>query len=305
MNLATTDLNLLKVFEALYNEGSASRAAVYMNVTQSAISAALARLRLLYGDPLFLRTGRGLRPTLLASQLKPVVSDALDKCRHSLSMALPMPESFSGRSVTIGLSDDFEIGIGPKLINIIARCAPQLRIIFRQSNSYLVEEALLERSVDLAISSGGISSRVLSRELLGEGGYLCLADQKQTGLDPVTFDIQQFVSHEQILVSSGGFVGIVDEALASLDLKRKIVASTTHFAALPYLLRESSAIATVPEHAAHAIAKLSGLQVLPCPIPLRRYPIELSWRTQWANEITVHKVKAGINECFSENKLFT
>ena len=78
MNIATVDLNLLKVFEALHEESSASRAALRLGVTQSAVSAALRRLRELYGDQLFVRTGRGLAPTLKANQLKPVVSDALD-----------------------------------------------------------------------------------------------------------------------------------------------------------------------------------------------------------------------------------
>lgn len=299
MDIATIDLNLLKVFEALYDEGSASRAALFLGITQSAVSAALGRLRLLYGDQLFLRTGRGLKPTLLASQLKPVVSDALDKCRLSLKMALPVPASFVGRSVTIGLSDDFEIAIGRKLINIIACRAPQLRIIFRQSNSQIIEEALLSRSIDLAISSGGISSRVVSRELLGEGGYSCLVDPKYSQLEPKTFDTEQFIAQEQILVSSGGVVGVVDEALALLGLKRTIVASTTHFAALPYLLKGSRAVATVPDHAAQAIAKLSGFQILPCPLPLRRYPVELSWRTQGQAETSVTETRAAVSECFT------
>ncbi|WP_159865274.1 MULTISPECIES: LysR family transcriptional regulator [unclassified Raoultella] len=298
-HIANTDLNLLKVFEALYTEGSASRAAILLGVTQSAVSAALSRLRLLYDEQLFIRTGRGLKPTLLASQLKPVVSEALDKCRQSLSMALPAPENFAGRSVTIGLSDDFEIAIGQKLIGILARRAPRLRIIFRQSNSQIIEDALLDRSIDLAISAGGISSRSLSRELLAEGRYSCVVDPQYTQLAMDNFDVQQFIAQDQILVSSGGFIGVVDEALAALGLKRSIVASTTHFAALPYLLKGTQAIATIPDHAAQAIAKLSGLRVLPCPVDLPRYPVELSWRTQELIEASVTEARAAIIECFS------
>lgn len=62
MNIADVDLNLLKVFEALFDEGGASRAAIRLDLTQSAVSAALRRLRELYGDPLFVRTGRAWRP---------------------------------------------------------------------------------------------------------------------------------------------------------------------------------------------------------------------------------------------------
>jgi len=237
---------------------------------------------------------------LLANQLKPVVSEALDKCRQSLSMASPRPASFAGRSVTIGLSDDFEIAIGRRLMAVLARRAPELRVIFRQSHSQIVSDALLDRSIDLAITCGGISSRILSRELLGEGDYSCLFDPQKTDVDPATFDVEQFVERDQILVSSGGFVGVVDEGLALLGLKRRVVASTTHFAALPYLLKGTPAIATIPDHAAQAIADLSGLRVLPCPLALRRYPVELGWRTQELIEASVIQAKAAIKECFQQ-----
>lgn len=176
MNISSVDLNLLKAFEALHDESSASRAALRLGVTQSAMSAALRRLRELYGDPLFVRTGRGLAPTLRANQLKPVISEALNKCRQSLAMVDPNANDYQGRSVTLGLSDDFEIAYGRRLIEAVARRAPKLRLIFRQSHSQIVGEALLQRSIDLAISAGGFAERLLSRQVLGEGSYLCLAD---------------------------------------------------------------------------------------------------------------------------------
>jgi LysR family transcriptional activator of mexEF-oprN operon len=83
MNIVDVDLNLLKVFEALYEESSASRAALRLGVSQSAVSASLRRLRDVYGDALFMRTGRGLAPTLRANQLRPVIGEALAKCRQS------------------------------------------------------------------------------------------------------------------------------------------------------------------------------------------------------------------------------
>jgi DNA-binding transcriptional LysR family regulator len=176
MNIATVDLNLLKVLEALHEESSASRAALRLGVTQSAVSAALRRLREVYGDQLFVRTGRGLAPTLKANQLKPVVSEALNKCRQSLAMVDPAANQYDGRSVTVGLSDDFEIAYGRRLIEEIARSAPKLRLIFRQTHSQIVARALMERSIDLAITAGGFAERLLSRQVLGEGGYACLVD---------------------------------------------------------------------------------------------------------------------------------
>lgn len=300
MNIADIDLNLLKVFEALHDESSASRAALRLGVTQSAVSAALRRLREVYGDQLFVRTGRGLAPTLQANQLKPVISDALNKCRQSLAMLDPAANQYEGRSVAIGLSDDFEIAYGRRLIEEIARRAPKLRLIFRQTHSQIVARALMERSIDLAITAGGFSERLLSRQVLGEGGYACLVDPASLAPGQQQIALQEFVEREHILVSSGGFIGITDEGLAALGLSRRVCASTTHFAALPFLLKGSQAVATIPAHAAASIATLSGLALLPCPLALPRYPVELGWRTSTQIDPVLVKVREAIATTFSQ-----
>ncbi|MDB6141260.1 MAG: putative LysR-family transcriptional regulator [Pseudomonas sp.] len=302
MNIAHMDLNLLKVFEALHDEASASRAALRLGVTQSAISAALRRLRDLYGDQLFIRTGRGLAPTLRANQLKPVVSEALNKCRQSLAMVDPTLSNYEGRSVAIGLSDDFEIAMGRRLMALMHTRAPKLRLIFRQTHSQIVASALMERSIDLAIASGGFADRLLSRQVLGEGGYLCLVDPTSLRAGQVELTLEEFVEREQILISSGGFIGIVDEGLANLGLTRQVCASTTHFAALPYLLKGTNALATIPGHAAEAIAALADLTLLPCPLPMPRYPIELGWRTSAQLDPAVIKVREAIAELFQTHE---
>ncbi|KIF61511.1 LysR family transcriptional regulator [Pseudomonas koreensis] len=300
MNIADIDLNLLKVFEALHEESSASRAALRLGVTQSAVSAALRRLREVYGDQLFVRTGRGLAPTLQANQLKPVISDALNKCRQSLAMLDPAANQYDGRSVAIGLSDDFEIAYGRRLIEEIARRAPKLRLIFRQTHSQIVARALMERSIDLAITAGGFAERLLSRQVLGEGGYACLVDRDSLAPGQQQIELQEFVAREHILVSSGGFIGITDEGLAAVGLSRRVCASTTHFAALPFLLKGSQAVATIPAHAAASIAALSGLALLPCPLALPRYPVELGWRTSTQIDPVLVKVREAIAATFSQ-----
>ena len=299
MNIANLDLNLLKVFEALHDESSASRAALRLGVTQSAVSAALRRLREVYADQLFVRTGRGLAPTLRANQLKPVVSEALNKCRQSLAMVDPAAHQYEGRSVSVGMSDDFEIAYGRRLIEEIAERAPKLRLIFRQTHSQIVGQALMERSLDLAITAGGLSERLLSRQVLGEGRYQCLVDPASLAAGQQQLSLDEFVAREHILVSSGGFIGITDESLAGLGLSRRVCASTTHFAALPFLLKGSRAVATIPAHAAHSIASLSGLALLPCPLDLPRYPIELGWRTSNQLDPLLLKVRDAIVASFT------
>ncbi|MDQ0740644.1 LysR family transcriptional regulator [Pseudomonas sp. W4I3] len=298
INIAQVDLNLLKTFEALHDESSASRAALRLGVTQSAISAGLRRLRELYGDQLFVRTGRGLAPTVRANQLKPVISEALERCRQSLAMINPQSPNYQGRSVVLGLSDDFEIAYGRRLMDSVAQRLPKLRVIFRQTHSQIVADALLDRSLDLAITAGGFAERRLSRQVLGEGDYRCLVDADSLAPGQQQIDLREFVARDHVLVSSGGFIGITDEGLAAQGLSRQVCASTSHFAALAFLLKGSAAVATIPGHAAEAIARLTGLRVLPCPLALPRYPVELGWRTQAQLDPLLLKVREAIEASF-------
>jgi DNA-binding transcriptional LysR family regulator len=299
-DIAAVDLNLLKIFEALFEEGGASRAAIRLDMTQSAVSAALRRLRALYGDTLFVRTGRGLAPTSRAQELKPVISEALDRCRQSLAIASPDATTFHGRAVSIGLSDDFELAIGSRIIELVAQSAPGLRIIFRQTHSQIVSDALANQEMDLAIAAGGFASRGLSHKVLGEGSYACLVDDGARAPRRMTLD--DYVSRGHILVSSGGVVGIVDEGLAARGLKRTVVASTTHFAALPFLLKGTRSVATIPRHAAEAMARVAGLKLLACPVDLPRYPVELGWRSSSMRDAAIVKVQAAIVACFAPKR---
>lgn len=296
MDIDSLDLNLLKVFEALHDEGSATRAAVRLNLSQSAVSAALGRLRRMYGDQLFTRTGRGLVPTLRSNELKPLIAEGLDKCRQSLHLRSQAGSSYLGRAIVLGLSDDFEIAFGRALIEETQTAAPGLRLAFRQTHSGLVADMLQSRAIDLALVSGGISSRTFGRETVGHGQYACLVDPQSVPSSSWRLSVAEFTRRDHILISSGGFVGVVDEVLASAGRRRRVVASTTHFSALPFLLRGSDAVATMPRHAAMAIASHTELRLLKCPVQMPRYGVELAWRSDALRDAAVKAVRTAALE---------
>jgi DNA-binding transcriptional LysR family regulator len=302
INIDDVDLNLFKVFEALAEEGGASRAAIRLNMTQSAVSAALRRLREVFSDALFVRTGRGLAPTSRAKELKPIVSEALDRCRQSLAIASPEATSFHGRSISVGMSDDFEIALGRQLIETVARTAPGVRLIFRQTHSQIVSDALANQEMDLAVFAGAFAGRGLRHQLIGEGSYACLIDATQHKKRRI-LNIDEFTSRAHVLVSSGGVVGIVDEVLAAIGKRRTVIASTTHFASLPHLLKGTKAVATIPEHAAVAISRMTGLALLPCPIDLPKYPVAMGWRSNAMRDAAIVRVHAAIVGCFEASVL--
>ncbi|MDR8955654.1 Nodulation protein D 2 [Burkholderia multivorans] len=114
---------------------------------------------------------------------------------------------------------------------------------------------------------------------------------------PRTLTLGDYLRRDHLLVSSGGVIGIVDEALAALGRTRRVAASTTHFAALPYLLAGADAVATIPAHAARAIAQATSLRCVGCPLELPRYPVEIGWRTSTQRDPAIVRVRDTIAAC--------
>ena len=295
-SIENINLNALRVLEAVYEESSASRAAIRLNMTQSAISATIRQLRRIYNDPLFVRTGRGLKPTLFCQQIYPFATESLNQARKTLELFAGREGLFEGRTITVGMSDDFEIALGPKMVEMAKSLIPGGRLRFLQTNSQLVTEMLVNRDIDLSITAGGISNDILQHESVGSGTYGCLIDP-ETFNQP--FDFQNYIAHEHILVGYGGFYGIVDEVLGRRGCRRIIRVSTSHFAAVPYFLKGTDSIITMPRHAAKSVAAVSGLEFHECPISYPVYPVELGFRRSAEKDPILRKIVSTLRQHLS------
>jgi DNA-binding transcriptional LysR family regulator len=280
------DLNLLAVFHCLMSELNATRAAEKLGVSQSAVSASLAKLRQIYGDPLLVRTQRGLRPTPQAVLLHPRIAEALALIGGTLGGVSP------SRSVVVrlGLSDDFEMAYGARLIAGVAKRAPEARLVLRQTNSTVAAAALNGREIDLALSSGTGTDSRLKHESLGECGFSIVFDRSVRGSDS-PLSLEEYLARPHLLVSYSGLTGLTDDVLAEHGLRRSVAASTTHFAALPFLLRGTEQIATIPHHAAEAILATGPFGLSSCPLPFPRYAFGLSWRFDAIRQPAVLQVR--------------
>lgn len=300
MNNGQFDLNLLKVFLALYEEGSASRAATRLAVTQSAVSAALKRLRTTYNDQLFIRHHQGLQPTSKAHAIKPIIADAFE---HFFSTFNCPPEGgldYAHQSIIIGLSDDFELAFGAALTTNISARYPLLKVVFRQTNSQKVIPDLVERQIDIAITSSYLRSAAIHSDVLGYGNYACLVSREfRLADEEPTLSLSTYLHADHVLVSADGLRGIVDEVLDKQGLKRRVSVATTHFSALPFLLNGPHTLATLPRHAAEAISRVCGLRQVPCPMMFEDYPIAVNWHKMRAKDRLIADIIPSIKACFS------
>ena len=151
INLARTDLNLLALFEVIFSERHLGRAAARLNLTASAVSHGLSRLRRLLNDPLFLRVPKGVVPTARALALAAPIADVLARARHVLATAAPFDPAKSQRRFVIGAPDGISPVFLTPLLARLQRAAPGIDVGLRQllppSGGQSPEQAWAARAV--------------------------------------------------------------------------------------------------------------------------------------------------------------
>lgn len=275
MLMAMPDLNLLVTLDVLLSEGSVARAAQRLQLSASAMSRALARLREATGDPLLVRAGRGLVPTPRALELRDrvrqVVGDAEAVLRPALKFELPRLE----RVFRIRSSEGFVETFGPRLIARVAEEAPGVRLWFVPKPDK-DSTALREGSVDLET---GVTSRSMGPEIHTRGLFqdrFIGVVRKGHALAKGRMTPKRYAEAAHVLVSRRGLeTGPVDDAMAALGLVRNGAATVGGFASAIALAGASDLVATVPEK--HTRGLCAGLHGFALPMPVPGFTVSLFW----------------------------
>ena len=300
MNLAAVDLNLFVVFDAVMKERGVTRAAAKIGLTQPAVSNALARLRMHFGDPLFFRAGKAMVPTPRALELAPDVEAALVRLRGVLRRPEFDPRE-SAAVFRIATTDEVELLLFPLLARrletagaswISAHCR-RLDGLYR-----IPAEELRGGTVDFAIGTFGPSAStdagLVSRELYSPR-YVSIARRNHPEVRG-KLDLRLFcrLRHAATFYPGAG-PGLIDRILEESGRKRRVVLSLPDWLGVPFVVARSNLIATVPDVVARAAETALGLQILRCPVPIPRLSMNIVWHARthesaphrWFREILV------------------
>ncbi|WP_446429681.1 LysR family transcriptional regulator [Leucobacter sp. 1207-22] len=280
IDLKGVDLNLLVVFHTLMQERNVTRAAEKLHLTQSAVSAALSRLRAALGDPLFER-GRGeMTPTPHAVEIAGAISSALGGLSQVFHPKATFDPVTSTRTFHLAMSDDIEAVVAPWLLRRTLDEGWRVRFAVHQTNSRLYEEALATGGNDVAICVTPLDRSAAHRvQPMFAGSWLCLyASTWRQRTGPITR--KEFAEVPHIRVSFDAQRGFIDDLLESATSLRHMPLSITHFAGLGAVLKSSPAIATLPDYAARAFAAAEGLRCSPVPVPVPAFTVSMVWRAE-------------------------
>ncbi|MDX6354767.1 MAG: hypothetical protein QOF98_1670 [Streptomyces sp.] len=292
-------MNLLPALDALLREGSVTGAAAVMNVSPSAMSRTLARLRRVVGDPLLVPSGRGLVLTPRARELRPQVEAALAQALAALRPPPPVDIADVSRDFALRTNDAVAVVLGSALTAYVARQAPGVRLRILPEGEE--DPADLRDSVDLDVGAlPGIPPDVRSAFLYedryaavlrstadgsgGSAGSTAHEPRHALTAEPLTaqpLTVERFAAIPHIIASRRGRTrSVVDDRLADLGLRRHVLATVPTHSAACFLALESDALAIVPATFAHRAARVMGLAAHDIPLPLPPVRIAMAWHVR-------------------------
>jgi LysR family transcriptional activator of mexEF-oprN operon len=280
-DLRRLDLNLLIVFETLMHERSVTRAAEKLFLGQPAISAALARLRSLFDDPLFVRTGRSMEPTARAEEIFGLLSPALDSISTAVSRAADFDPATSTAVFRVGLSDDVEFALLPALLRRLRAEAPGVVLVVRRANYLLMPNLLASGEISVGVSyTEELPANAKRKTLRRSKPKLLRADSV-----PGTLSLDDYCARPHALVSfAGDLNGFIDDQLQEMGRSRKVVLAVPQFNGLGTLLAGTDLLSVVPDYTAAVLTAVGGLRAEDLPLETRTFEMSMAWRGAQDND---------------------
>ena len=285
MHISRVDLNLFTVFEAIYAEGSLTRASLKMNLTQPAISHALGRLRQLFDDPLFERQGHVMVPTPLARSIIDPVRQALRRFEVTLNGAERFDPASSERTFSVALRDVLEASVLPPLMAGLAHSAPSVGLNAMQVERRELESELAAGTLDAAIDILLPLSPDVRHTRLVRDNTVVLLRRDHPLVRGGTLDMDTYLRLEHIMASSRRRgPGLEDFELSRMGLQRRIRLRCQHYFSACRVVSQTDLALTIPERLAQVVNQQFDNQILPFPLTMPSLDIYLYWHANVDND---------------------
>ena len=299
MNMRELDLNLLVVFEAIYTSGNISRAAENLNLSQPALSNALARLRKQMDDQLFVRSGNGVVPTTRADEIIVSVRNALSMIRQSINPEGAFDPKASKRHFRLIIADPLEQIIMPRLLQDIGS-ESHVTFELQPPQSTPVEESLLSGKTDLAaFLMHGKSSELRSKPLCPVDLLVVARSNHPRIRHPVT--MPQLKKEGFVTISlSPGKLANSEKVTFWQRLHLKEACQVYKMSSVCQLVAQTDLIGLIPRIYAEQVASTYGLQVIDLPVALSNQQFHLTWRNSTDFDDGLIWLRNKILSCFTQ-----
>jgi DNA-binding transcriptional LysR family regulator len=284
MDIRAVDLNLLVIFDAMARHRSVSRTAEAVGLSQPATSAALARLRALFDDPLFVRAGAQMEPTPRALELAPAVHRVVQAIESDILQQAAFDPLRADRSFTILTPDIGEVAFLPGVIRRLRNEAPQVRLQAVSRPRAAAAQALESGEADLAVGFfPDLQKAGYFQQALFKTSYTCIADAKNAAA-PARMTARQYLAARHVVVRPDGREHLLDRFLEDKGWHRHVVVELSHFMSLLALLPGSDLVATVPDDIATVVGRHIALKRVELPFRPPQLQVQQYWHRRMQND---------------------
>lgn len=297
MHIKDIDLNLLRLFDAVYRTRNVSRAAELLDLTQPAASQGLTRLRGLVQDPLFMRGAGGMQPTPKAHRLAEPVRQALAMLEQALAETAGFEPAQASRSFQIHMSDIGEGRFLPQLMVTLRELAPGVRIETRPLPREQITGALDAGSIDFAFGFLPMVKETQRLQLLKDryvvllraGHPFARKQRKGKALLEALRELE--------------FVGVRSHAdtlriVQQLRLESRLRLVTEHFMVLPAIVAATDLAAVMPRNIARGFE--GGYAIVEPDFPQRDFVVALHWSKRFESDPGNRWLRGVIEALFKE-----
>lgn len=279
------DLNLMRVFRAIYEEASLTAVADQLGLSQPAISYSLARLRALLDDPLFVRTRNGMQPTAAAQRLAQPIGQALDLLSDALQEHKKFDPASAHRVFRLSMSDLGEMVFLPPLCEHLARHAPGIRLEIDPVSMETLPEALRNGDIDLAIGNLASLKAYTRYVTLFHEEYACMLRVDHPYAARPKLSLDEFLALSHVFVSSTSNAHhFFENALLEQGIYRNIALQVPHFTVVPDILQRSDMICCIPHRVARQFNRHNEFKIFPLPMPVPPSDVAVHWHDRFSPE---------------------
>jgi DNA-binding transcriptional LysR family regulator len=284
MDIRSVDLNLLVIFDAMARHRSVIRTAEAVGLSQPATSAALARLRGMFDDALFVRAGSEMKPTPKALELAPAVHRVVEAISTDILQQAAFEPAKAERTFTILTPDIGEMAFIPGVLQRLRQDAPHVRLHAVSMRRKAAAEALESGQAELAVGFfPDLQKAGFFQQGLFKTSYTCItcAGNQQAG---PRMTMKQFLAARHVVVRPEGREHTFDKLLEEKGHHRQVMLELSHFMSLLAIMPGSDLIATVPDDIATAVGRYIPLKTIELPLRVPMIDVQQFWHRRMQHD---------------------
>lgn len=293
------DLKLLTVFDEVYKTRSVSRAGDNLDMAQSSISIALARLRRHFGDPLFVRTSEGMQPTPHATTLVAPIRQALELLRGITRQQAGFEPAKAHRTFRICMTDISHLVLLPALINRLRDIAPSINVEITHISAQ-TPKMLEAGEADLAVGFMPQLESGFYQQKLFDQNFSCVVRRDHPRVHSrLTQSMFKRENHVVVTAAGTGHT-LVEEKLEQLGIRRNVALRLPNFLGIGGLVASTDLMVTVPQRVAETLHRIADVKLLPPPFELPVFAIKQHWHDRFQQDPANRWLRSVISDLFLE-----